>query len=88
VAMCTVLLPLGGNVYCTTATGWQCVLYYCHRVAMCTVLLPPGDNPNAVNKYININNVFQKAVLAQDVSNPVGRPFCSLCDITLLLDYI
>jgi len=24
---------------------------------MCTVLLPPGDNPIAVNKYININNI-------------------------------
>jgi hypothetical protein len=42
--MCTVLLPTSDNVYCTTTTGWQCVLYYCHRVTMCTVLLPPGDN--------------------------------------------
>jgi hypothetical protein len=24
---------------------------------MCTVLLPPGDNPNAVEKYININQL-------------------------------
>jgi hypothetical protein len=42
--MCTVLRPPGVNVYCTTATGCQCVLYYYHRVAMCTVLLPPGVN--------------------------------------------
>jgi hypothetical protein len=42
--MCTVLLTPGVNVYCTTATGCQYILYYCHRVSMCTVLLSPGVN--------------------------------------------
>jgi magnesium-transporting ATPase (P-type) len=27
---------------------------------MCKCVLPPGDNPIAVDKYININNVRQK----------------------------
>ena len=42
--MCTALLPPGVNVYCTAATGCQCVLHCCHRVSMCTALLPPGVN--------------------------------------------
>jgi hypothetical protein len=34
-----------------------CVVLCIVCVLMYTVLLPPGDNPIAVNKYININNI-------------------------------
>ena len=34
-----------------------CVVLCTVCMYMCTVLLPPGDNPIAVNKYTNINNV-------------------------------
>jgi hypothetical protein len=65
VSLCRSVYCLCVNVYCTAATGCQCVLYCCHRVSMCTVLLPPGVNVIAVNKYIYhiISYIIYKNIL-------------------------
>jgi len=38
---------------------------------MCTVLLPPGDKPIAVNKYINIYQIYVHCTYTQLISSIV-----------------
>jgi magnesium-transporting ATPase (P-type) len=50
--------PHSSEFLCCSMCCLFCVILCIVCVCICTVLLPPGGNPIAVNKYINITNVF------------------------------